>query len=235
MLAQLAVMGLLAANAAGSLATVTPSAPPVRATQETAVLATMHPAFAAPRKASRRLRLVSARRPITHEQTVLPVTGHAVDSHGTAWLRVRLPGRPNGALGWIQRAGTYRRVTAVHLVVDISQRRVTVYRHGHEIRRFSGVVGRPTTPTPLGEFFVEEAIALPASATGAPYALALSARSNTYREFDGGPGQVAIHGRAHLGGSPGTAVSHGCVRLDAAAMGWLVIVVGPGVPVTIRA
>ena len=235
MLAQLAVMGLLAANAAGSLATVTPSAPPVRAAQETAVLATMHPAFAAPRKISRRLRLVSARRPITYEQTVLPVTGHAVDAHGTAWLRVRLPGRPNGALGWIQRAGTHRRVTAVHLVVDISQRRVTVYRHGHEIRRFSGVVGRPTTPTPLGEFFVEEAIALPASATGGPYALALSARSNTYREFEGGPGQVAIHGRAHLGGSPGTAVSHGCVRLDAAAMGWLVIVVGPGVPVTIRA
>ena len=233
MLAQLAVMGLLAANAAGGPATVTPSAPRVRATQETAVLATMHPAYAAPRKASRLLRLVSARRPITNEQTVLPVTGHAVDSHGTAWLRVRLPGRPNSGLGWIERAGTRSRVTGVHLVVDISQRRVIVYRHGHEIRRFSAVVGRPTTPTPRGEFFVEEAIALSASATGAPYALALSARSNTYREFDGGPGQVAIHGRAHLVGTLGTAVSHGCVRLDAAAMGWLVILIGPGVPVTI--
>ena len=195
MLAQLAVMGLLAANAAGSPATATPSAPRVRATQETAVLATMHPAYAAPRKASRRLRLVSARRPITNEQTVLPVTGHAVDSHGTAWLRVRLPGRPNGGLGWIERAGTRRRVTGVHLVrrhLAAAGHRLPARARDPQVQRG---VGRPTTPTPRGEFFVEEAIALPASATGAPYALALSARSNTYRKFDGGPGQVAIHGR----------------------------------------
>jgi lipoprotein-anchoring transpeptidase ErfK/SrfK len=234
MLAQLAVVGLLAASAAGSLAAAPSSASQVQATQETAVLTTRHAALAAPRRGSAPLRMISARRPITNEQTVLPVTGHAVDARGRAWLRVRLPGRPNGGIGWIERAGTRKRVTAVHLVVDISQRRVTVYRHGHEIRRFRAIVGRPSTPTPRGEFFVEEAIALPASATGAPYALALSARSDVYQEFDGGPGQVAIHGLGHLSGSLGTAVSHGCVRLTAAAMSWLVILVGPGVPVTVR-
>jgi lipoprotein-anchoring transpeptidase ErfK/SrfK len=179
--------------------------------------------------------MISARRPITNEQTVLPVTGHAVDARGRAWLRVRLPGRPNGGLGWIERAGTRERVTALHLVIDISQRRVTVYRHGHEIRTFRAIVGRPSTSTPLGEFFVEEAVALPASAAGSPYALALSARSDVYQEFDGGPGQVAIHGLGHLSGSLGTAVSHGCVRLTATAMSWLVVLVGPGVPVTVRA
>src|SRR6187455_635106 len=106
MLAQLAVVGLLAANAAGSLAAVTSTVPQVRATQETAVLISRHPALAAPRRGSPRLRIVSARRPITNEQTVLPVTGHAVDARGRAWLRVRLPGRPNGGTGWIERAGT---------------------------------------------------------------------------------------------------------------------------------
>jgi hypothetical protein len=179
--------------------------------------------------------MISARRPITNEQTVLPVTGHAVDARGKAWLRVMLPGRPNGGIGWIERAGTKTRVTAIHLVVDISQRRVTVYRHGHAIRTFRAIVGRSSTPTPRGEFFVEEAIALPASAPGAPYALALSARSDVYEEFEGGPGQVAFHGLGHLGGSLGTAVSHGCVRLSAAAISWLVIVVGAGVPVTVHA
>ncbi len=165
---------------------------------------------------------------------MLPVTGHAVDARGKAWLRVMLPGRPNGRIGWIERTGTRTRVTTMHLVVDISQRRVTVYRRGHAIRSFRAVVGRASTPTPRGEFFVEEAIALPATATGGPYAFALSARSDVYQEFDGGPGQVAIHGRDHLGGSLGTAVSHGCVRLDTAAMRWLVMLVGPGVPVTVR-
>jgi lipoprotein-anchoring transpeptidase ErfK/SrfK len=53
------------------------------------------------------------------------------------------------------------------------------------------------------------------------------------QEFDGGPGQIALHGLENVGGVPGTAVSHGCVRLDDLAIRWLVARVGPGVPVTI--
>ena len=45
------------------------------------------------------------------------------------------------------------------------------------MRIFQAVVGKPSTPTPRGEFFVEEAIQLPAEDVGAPFALALSARS----------------------------------------------------------
>ena len=81
--------------------------------------------------------------------------------------------------------------------------------------------------------FVEESVALPAYDPGAPFAFALSARSNVLQEFDGGPGQIAIHGLANIGGVPGTAVSHGCVRLNAAAVRWLAARIGPGVPVTI--
>jgi lipoprotein-anchoring transpeptidase ErfK/SrfK len=123
----------------------------------------------------------------------------------------------------------------MHIVVEISRRRVTVYQHARVVRTFLAVVGKRSTPTPRGEFFVEEAIALPSDAVGAPFALALSARSDVYQEFAGGPGQVAIHGLGNVGGSPATAVSHGCIRLDAAAMNWLVLRVGPGVPVTILA
>jgi lipoprotein-anchoring transpeptidase ErfK/SrfK len=68
---------------------------------------------------------------------------------------------------------------------------------------------------------------------GGPYALALSARSNVLQEFAGGPGQVAMHGVANLGGTPGTAVSHGCVRLANHDITWLAWRIGPGVPVTI--
>lgn len=165
---------------------------------------------------------------------MLPVVGHATSRSGRRWLRVNLPGRPNGRTGWIEAAGTARRTTSWQLVVDLSRRRMSAYRRGHVVRVFSAVVGKPSTPTPRGRFFVEEAIELPAADVGAPFALALSARSTVLQEFDGGPGQIAIHGVAHVGGVPGTAVSHGCVRLDAEAMTWLVARIGPGVPVTIR-
>ena len=69
---------------------------------------------------------------------------------------------------------------------------------------------------------------------GAPFALALSARSNVLEQFAGGPGQIGLHGLMNVGGVLGTAASHGCVRLDNAAMRWLVLRIGPGVPVTIR-
>ena len=96
------------------------------------------------------------------------------------------------------------------------------------------MIGKPSTPTPMGAFFVEEAVQLSAGEVGSPFALALSARSNVLQVFEGGPGQIAMHGLAHVGGVPGTAISHGCVRLDAKTMTWLVARIGPGVPVTIR-
>lgn len=69
---------------------------------------------------------------------------------------------------------------------------------------------------------------------GGPYALALSARSNVLQEFDGGSGQIALHGRDALGGTLGAAESHGCVRLATASIAWLAQRIGPGVPVRIE-
>jgi lipoprotein-anchoring transpeptidase ErfK/SrfK len=95
------------------------------------------------------------------------------------------------------------------------------------------VVGKPSTPTPTGRFFVEETLQMPAGEAGGPFALALSARSNALQEFEGGPGQIAMHGRNNLGGTLGTAASHGCVRLNTASINWLAARIGPGIPVTI--
>jgi lipoprotein-anchoring transpeptidase ErfK/SrfK len=101
------------------------------------------------------------------------------------------------------------------------------------VRVFRAVVGKPSTPTPLGEFFVEESIALRATDVGAPFALALSARSNVLQEFDGGPGQIALHGLANVGGVLGSAASHGCIRVSNQAVRWLATNIAPGIPVTI--
>jgi lipoprotein-anchoring transpeptidase ErfK/SrfK len=225
----LAALALFTTTLAGpASAHVAREAHAVKATQKLAALLGTHVAFSKPTAASARVGVVEAERPITNEQTVLPVLG----TDGT-WLRVRLPGRPNSHTGWITAQGTVAQTTSWHLVVKTSTRRVLVYHSGRLIRVFTAIVGKPSTPTPHGEFFVEESIQLAPTDPGAPFALALSARSNVFQEFDGGPGQVALHGLDNIGGDLGTAESHGCVRLADSSMRWLVYRVGPGVPVTI--
>jgi lipoprotein-anchoring transpeptidase ErfK/SrfK len=205
----------------------------VTPTQELVTLFSPHKALSKPAVGSALVELVSARRPITEVRTVLPVLGHRTGRGGLRWLRVRLPGRPNGRTGWIRRRATLVSRTSWHIVINTSTRRVAVYRHGQRARVFRAIVGAPSTPTPRGEFFVEESIRLSARAVGAPFALALSARSTVYQEFAGGPGQIALHGLNNVGGTLGTAVSHGCVRLSTTAMRWLAVRIAPGIPVTI--
>jgi lipoprotein-anchoring transpeptidase ErfK/SrfK len=206
----------------------------VQPTQTLAILLGSHAAMSAPEESSTALELVRAKRPITEERTVLPVIGHTSGPDGGGWLQVLLPGRPNGHTGWIKLRATRAARTSWHIVVDTTTRRVTIYYKGRSVRVFKAVVGKPATPTPRGEFFVEEVIQLRAGDVGAPYALALSARSNVLQEFAGGPGQIALHGLRNVGGVLGSAVSHGCVRLANAAMRWLNVRIGPGTPVTIR-
>jgi lipoprotein-anchoring transpeptidase ErfK/SrfK len=223
-----AALSLAALAAAGAAPSATAHRVAVQRTQELAALLSSHRIRAAPRATSPLLGVVPSITPITHDRTVLPVLAH----HGR-WLKVRLPGRPNGHTGWITRSASLQWATDCHLVVDRARRQVLVYRSGRVVRVFKAVVGKPSTPTPAGEFFVEESIALRSYDVGAPFALALSARSAVLQEFDGGPGQIALHGLSNVGGVPGTAASHGCVRLADAVMRWLAYRIGPGTPVTI--
>jgi len=113
---------------------------------------------------------------------------------------------------------------------------VTVYQQGRKVRAFKAIVGRgyARDADASGKFFIEKVLRLRAGDAGAPFAFALSARSNVLQEFAGGPGQIALHGLMNVGGALGTAASHGCVRLDNAAIRWLNVRIGPGIPVTIR-
>ena len=206
----------------------------VRPSQKLATLFSAHEAYSKPARKSTPLGVVQARRPITGERTVLPVLGRRTGAGGRRWLRVRLPGRPNGRTGWIKQRATVASRTSWHIFVYTSSRRVIFYQWGRRVRVVKAVVGKPSTPTPRGKFFVEEVIQLRAADAGAPFALALSARSNVFQEFEGGPGQIALHGLANVGGVLGSAVSHGCVRLSNGTMRWLVVRISPGVPVTIK-
>jgi len=209
--------------------------PPSRipAIQQLAVLDYGHLAYRYPRTSSAQKASILAYRPITGQPTTLPVLAQTTSRTGQRWLKVMLPGRPNSSTGWIKRAGTRQRATTWYIHVSLAARRVFVYHSGRLTKTFSTVVGKPSTPTPTGSFFVEETVIMNASRPGGPYALALSARSNVLQEFDGGPGQIGIHGRDGLGGTPGQAESHGCMRLTTPNIDWLAVRILPGTRVTI--
>lgn len=170
---------------------------------------------------------VAASRPITGEQTVLPVIAER-----PGWDRVRLPQRPDGSTGWISTRGTSTGSTPWVVHINRGLRRATVFRSGRLLRTFSVVVGRPSLPTPAGVFFVAEIIDEGNIVTG-PYALATSAYSNVLQEFEGGPGQVALHGQDGLPEPLGSASSHGCVRFSGTAITWLAWHLTLGTPVTV--
>jgi lipoprotein-anchoring transpeptidase ErfK/SrfK len=234
----LKALGVVVVTLAATGGVAAPSAsarkpPLVKPTQELAMLLTSHRVFSALHPRPSRVSTVRASRPITGGQTVLPVVGRTTTTDGVRWLRVMVPGRPNGMKGWIAQRGTLLTTTSWRVVVRTSRRRVLVYRQGRLVRSFPAIVGKPSTPTPHGQFFVEESVRMLPGSAGSPFALALSARSNVLQEFEGGPGQIALHGVANLGGTLGTAVSHGCVRLSDRSIRWLAARIAPGVPVTI--
>jgi lipoprotein-anchoring transpeptidase ErfK/SrfK len=203
------------------------------ASQRLVALLHDHVARVKPNADAQRVEVVAARRPLTRVRTVLPVLGEAGASGRSSWLRVRLPGRPNGHAAWISSRRTKRTSTDWQIVVKLSTRRVTVFHQDRVRRSFRAVVGKPSTPTPQGVFFVEEALALASRHAGGPFALATSARSNVFQEFEGGPGQIGIHGTNNLSGALGTAVSHGCIRLGTHAITWLARRIGAGVPLVV--
>jgi lipoprotein-anchoring transpeptidase ErfK/SrfK len=220
-------IGCVLAPAAGAGVSGVPASRPL------VVILHDHVVRTGPTAHSGRIESVAARRPLTRARTVLPILARASSRRRGSWLHVRLPGRPNGHKGWISTNRTRLTSTAWRILVKLSTRRVTVFHGTHARRHFRAVVGKPSTPTPRGAFFIEEALALSSHETGGPFALATSARSNVFQEFEGGPGQIAIHGTNNLTGALGTAASHGCIRLGTRAITWLARRIGGGVPLTI--
>ncbi|HXQ00433.1 MAG TPA: hypothetical protein VN845_10275, partial [Solirubrobacteraceae bacterium] len=110
-------MCLLGFTTGSALGADTPTR--VQATQQLAKLLSGHAAHSAPAAGSRQVAFLRDRRPITGEQTTLPVIGHMTAPDATVWLKVMLPGRPDGSTGWIAKAGTRELFTGWRLLVDL--------------------------------------------------------------------------------------------------------------------
>lgn len=150
------------------------------------------------------------------------------------WLQTLLPMEPNGSEGWIRARDVTLSEHTYRIRVDLSGRRLTVYEGDRIALRETVAVGQPNAPTPTGLFFTT-VLVKPDDPSGpyGRYAYGLSAYSEVYEEFAGGPGQVAIHG-TNAPSLIGQAVSHGCIRMENPAITRLARTVPLGTPVRIR-
>jgi hypothetical protein len=169
-----------------------------------------------------------------HGPNQLKVLGSARDKHGRAWLHVLLPIRPNGAKGWMLRDYALLSTTPWRIDITLRRRLVRVYDHGVLKRHFRIVIGKPSTPTPPGHFFVIDRLRLETWWAPGTTALMLSAYAPGFQVTATDPGEIALHSRGILTDPLGSAASHGCVRFAQPDIDWLVARLPAGTPVDVR-
>ncbi len=159
------------------------------------------------------------------------VLGAVVDEIGRTWLWIRVPKRPNGGTGWVQRDSLGGlRVVRTRLVIGRRALRATLYKNNRIIWSARVGIGKTGTPTPLGDFYIRERLrGVPGGIYG-PWAFGTSAYS-ALSDWPGG-GVVGIHGTNEPGLVPGRP-SHGCVRLRNDKIKRLAVLMPIGTPVQI--
>lgn len=159
------------------------------------------------------------------EQRTDPVTGEP------AWLRITIPGRPNGRSGWIPAASATIAPVDRWLVIYRGARKFEFYVNGKVVRSGKVAIGKKGTETPTGLFYVQAKFDPSWEVLGA-YAFETSGYSKL-SEWPGG-GVVGVHG-TNTPELIGQAVSHGCVRLFNKDIQYLRSVVPVGTPIKIVA
>lgn len=151
------------------------------------------------------------------------------------WLDVMLPMRPNGVTGWIRASDVTLSESEWRARVVLGDHRLTVWRGNDVVAEAPVAVGTSSAPTPPGDFYLTEILETgnPGGAYG-PYAFGLSAYSDVYTEFAGGPGQIGMHG-TNAPGALGTDASHGCIRVDNDTITKLAFELPVGSPITVAA
>ena len=156
----------------------------------------------------------------------------AVTSSGETWIKIPLPGRPNGHTGWVPRGalGPFHTVDS-YVRVNRTTLRVTLFRRGRAVFSAPVGVGKASTQTPVGNFYVLEKLRAINGPVYGPFALGTSAYAPTLSEWPGG-GVVGIHGTNEPGLIPGRP-SHGCVRMRNGDITRLWAMVSVGTPIQI--
>lgn len=154
------------------------------------------------------------------------------DVGSATWYKIRVPLPPNESTGWVRDGQMALYTTTARIVVDLSERKLMVYRKGNLVRTFSVAVGKPGLSTPTGHFYMTQKLR-PPDPNGV-YGVLQLGTSAFQPKLNGWPdgGQVGIHGT----NEPwliGKAISHGCVRMKNAAVQQVSRLVPTGSPIDI--
>jgi hypothetical protein len=143
-------------------------------------------------------------------QTYLLLREEWIGRQRRLWVLLRIPKRPNGQTGWVPRSALdpFQHVNT-EIVINRATEQLTLYKRGVVIYRAPVGVGKPSTPTPPGHFWITEAFPSFDPFYG-PYAFGTSDYS-TLSEWPHG-GVVGLHGTNAPWLIPGDP-SHGCIRL----------------------
>ncbi len=150
------------------------------------------------------------------------------------WVEAYVPVRPNETMAWVPAADVALTTVDEHIVVHLGDRQLILYRNNQPVYTAPVAPGAPDAPTPTGSFFVAYKVRVtdPSGPYG-PDAFGTSDFSGTYYSFDGGPGQIGIHGTDQPS-VIGTYASHGCIRLYNNDIATLAQQVVPGTPVEVE-
>jgi hypothetical protein len=164
---------------------------------------------------------------------VYVVLARMVDTRAMEWVQVRIPGRPNGRIGWVKRddLGDYHTVRT-KLLIDRKRLRATLFRSGRKIFAARVGVGKASTPTPSGRFYIREKFHVRWSPVYGTRAFGTSAYAPTLSDWPGG-GVIGLHGTNQPSLIPGRP-SHGCIRLKNPDIERLFKLAPVGTPIEIR-
>lgn len=144
-----------------------------------------------------------------------PMTVPVLDQRGD-WLRIMMPERPNGLTAWVRADQVTRSTSPWRMVLTLSETRVRVYKDGYEVWNAPVGIGKDTTRTPTGSFFLA-VIEKPGPPGYGPIVLNINAHSEDIQSWQGsGDAITAFHGpfgAQELIRTGGGKVSNGCIRM----------------------
>ena len=154
------------------------------------------------------------------------------DAKGNEWVQTQLPGRPNGRMGWVAREGLGEfHLIHTQLIVNRRTLKATLFKNGKKVFSAPVGVGKGSTPTPGGQFWIREKLKGIGTVYG-PLAFGTAAYSTKLTDWPGG-GVVGVHGTNEPNLIPGRP-SHGCIRLKNKDILRLNRLMKPGTPLLIQ-
>ncbi len=157
-----------------------------------------------------------------------------VTEHRDEWVRIMLPTRPNSMLGWARADDMELAQHRWHVQISVSERMLRVWDGDRLELETLVVVGKDSSPTPLGRFYVNERVPQAPGSFYGPWIFSTNGFSDSLERFTGEVPIFALHG----GGYPstiGSAISNGCIRIPDELVEHMATLLPVGTPVDVFA